>query len=399
MKKTVAILAAGALAGVLLTWLEYQSDTEGDILRNEPGAGSRWVEYTATAADGSKETEISLEVQERELSGEARIQLFEDARAEFEAVWLGNNASAMQVCENLMLPASLQDGLVEVTYDFDNYEVADSEGTIYGEKASENGTDVLLTVTFSYLNEEQIVPYYFRVVPKTLTGQEKWEQEIQDALQEAETDSRTEQTLHLPEEVAGTRVIWRGIREYTGVKVFLVSVLLAAGGWLAQKERKKAEKKQKDERLKRQYPVLVNQLSLLMGAGMSVTSAWKNMVELYETNRKKQKTESQEAYEEMAVTWRQMQHGVSQQEALEDFGRRIGSIHYRRLSLLLTQNLSKGAAGLGRLLEQEAAEMFEERIRMARKAGEEAGTKLLFPMILMLVIIIVILIIPAFLNM
>ncbi len=399
MKKTVAILTAGALAGVLLTWLEYQSDTEGDILRNEPGAGSRWVEYTATAADGSKETEISLEVQERELSGEARIQLFEDARAEFEAVWLGNNASAMQVCENLMLPASLQDGLVEVTYDFDNYEVADSEGTIYGEKAAENGTDVLLTVTFSYLNEEQIVPYYFRVVPKTLTGQEKWEQEIQDALQEAETDSRTEQTLHLPEEVAGTRVIWRGIREYTGVKVFLVSVLLAAGGWLAQKERKKAEKKQKDERLKRQYPVLVNQLSLLMGAGMSVTSAWKNMLELYETNRKKQKTESQEAYEEMAVTWRQMQHGVSQQEALGDFGRRIGSIHYRRLSLLLTQNLSKGAAGLGRLLEQEAAEMFEERIRMARKAGEEAGTKLLFPMILMLVIIIVILIIPAFLNM
>ena len=42
------------------------------------------------------------------------------------------------------------------------------------------------------------------------------------------------------------------------------------------------------------------------------------------------------------------------------------------------------------LLEQEAEEAFEERKNSAKKLGEEAGTKLLFPMLLMLGIVIAI---------
>ena len=47
---------------------------------------------------------------------------------------------------------------------------------------------------------------------------------------------------------------------------------------------------------------------------------------------------------------------------------------------------------------QEAEEAFEERKSMARKLGEEAGTKMLFPMMMMFGIIIVIIMIPAFLS-
>ena len=38
---------------------------------------------------------------------------------------------------------------------------------------------------------------------------------------------------------------------------------------------------------------------------------------------------------------------------------------------------------------------FEERKRAAKKYGEEAGTKLLFPMMIMLAIVMMILIVPA----
>ena len=47
------------------------------------------------------------------------------------------------------------------------------------------------------------------------------------------------------------------------------------------------------------------------------------------------------------------------------------------------------------LLELEAEEAFEERKSMARKLGEEAGTKMLFPMILMLGAVMLILAFPA----
>ena len=84
--------------------------------------------------------------------------------------------------------------------------------------------------------------------------------------------------------------------------------------------------------------------------------------------------------------------------AYENFGRRCGDPRYVKLGAVLSQNLKKGAKGLREYLEQEAAAGFEERKNAARKIGEEAGTKLLIPMMLMLVLVLVILIIPAVMS-
>ena len=49
-------------------------------------------------------------------------------------------------------------------------------------------------------------------------------------------------------------------------------------------------------------------------------------------------------------------------------------------------------------LNEEADRVFLERKNAARKFGEEAGTKMLIPMMLMLFIVMAIVIIPAFLS-
>ena len=48
--------------------------------------------------------------------------------------------------------------------------------------------------------------------------------------------------------------------------------------------------------------------------------------------------------------------------------------------------------------EKEVADAFVLRKNLAKKAGEEAGTKILFPMMLMLCIVMVIILVPAFLT-
>ena len=62
-------------------------------------------------------------------------------------------------------------------------------------------------------------------------------------------------------------------------------------------------------------------------------------------------------------------------------------------------DMDKHIGLLERLLEQEAEDAFEERKSMARKLGEEAGTKMLFPMILMLGAVMLILAFPAMRSM
>ena len=66
---------------------------------------------------------------------------------------------------------------------------------------------------------------------------------------------------------------------------------------------------------------------------------------------------------------------------------------------LLAQNLKKGSKGLIHILETEAAEGMEERKQQAKKLGEEAGTKLLIPMMMMLVLVMGILVIPSVVGM
>ena len=69
-----------------------------------------------------------------------------------------------------------------------------------------------------------------------------------------------------------------------------------------------------------------------------------------------------------------------------------------KFGMLLSQNLRKGTKGLTNLLQREAQEAFEERKNMAKKLGEEAGTKLMIPLFLMLAVVFVIVTVPAFLT-
>ena len=103
-------------------------------------------------------------------------------------------------------------------------------------------------------------------------------------------------------------------------------------------------------------------------------------------------------YEELLKTTRQLQAGQSEVKAYEAFGLRCQGQEYTRLCTLLSQNLRKGNGEILKLLQEESSKAFNDRMDTVRKLGEEAGTKLLLPMILMLLIVMVVIMIPAYLT-
>ena len=60
--------------------------------------------------------------------------------------------------------------------------------------------------------------------------------------------------------------------------------------------------------------------------------------------------------------------------------------------------MRRGSRELIDLLSGEAEEAFEERKRRARILGEKAGTKLIFPTMLMLLVVIAVIMTPAFVS-
>ena len=93
-----------------------------------------------------------------------------------------------------------------------------------------------------------------------------------------------------------------------------------------------------------------------------------------------------------------MRFGVSEAKVYEDFGKRCGVPAYRKLGVLLANNLKRGSRDLTGVLEQEAAEALEGRTAEVRRQAGEAGTKLLLPMFGMLCLVFAIIMVPAFLS-
>ena len=160
---------------------------------------------------------------------------------------------------------------------------------------------------------------------------------------------------------------------------------------------KKAEAERKEELL-RQYPDMVSKLSLLLGAGMTLNGAWERIVKNYQLQLAQKRSGQAEVYEQMLIAYREIQDGMGELKAYERFGARCATPQYRKLSTLIVQNLRKGSASLSKLLEKEVTDAFTVRKNHAKKAGEEAGTKLLLPMMLMLCIVLVIILVPAILS-
>ena len=60
---------------------------------------------------------------------------------------------------------------------------------------------------------------------------------------------------------------------------------------------------------------------------------------------------------------------------------------------------ARGLAYMGLTQYTEAADAFEERKNLAKKYGEEAGTKLLLPMMIMFGIVVAVIMVPAMMSM
>ena len=131
---------------------------------------------------------------------------------------------------------------------------------------------------------------------------------------------------------------------------------------------------------------------------MSLKQAWNRIAAQYFDNRQKKETKERFIYEEMLITNREILDGESERLAYQKFAERVDLGAYQRMIRILLQNLQTGSRGLCELLAQESEAAMEERKALARKLGEEAGTKMLLPLVLMLGIVIAVIMVPAILS-
>ena len=131
---------------------------------------------------------------------------------------------------------------------------------------------------------------------------------------------------------------------------------------------------------------------------MTSKAAWFRIISDYHRNLR-EGGEKRFVYEEMIVAANEMKQGITEAEAYDHFGHRCGTSQYLKFCSILIQSVKTGAGGMGRMLAEAGEEAVIVRRENAKRVGEEAGTKLLFPMIVLLGVVMFIVIVPAFMSM
>lgn len=386
--------------GVLLclgAWVSAHSNPllmEGSYIGRKPyGSGEVPIELSAQI-EGEEEEFFEYLVEERKYTEEEIEAIYGEATEVLADVILGQNESLEDVRHDLELVTSLEGYPFEISWESSSYALVNIDGTVSNEEMTE-GEIVMLTAHFHYEAWSWDYQLYVKVNPVVYSDRELLRKQVEKLIQAQADQTKHEEVMVLPENVEGKSIVWQEvIADSSGY--FLVLVFLAAGVlyWGHDKDiDQKLERRKKELLL--DYPEIVNKLTLYMGAGMTIRNAFFKMGEDY----KKQNHEKKRyVYEEIVMTCYELQSGKSETEAYDHLGKRCQVQSYIKLSALLSQNIRKGSNDLLRMLRQEADNAFTERKGLAKKLGEEAGTKLLLPMMMMLCIVMVIIMIPAYFS-
>ncbi|MFR1728293.1 hypothetical protein [[Clostridium] hylemonae] len=392
-------MAAGILF-LIIDGKAYVTELDGTISRNRYGEGKKTEQLEVSVQGGGEREPLQIEVEEQQYDPREIKEVFNQAVSQMERRILGNNKSLDRIEENMDLIQEIPDRPLAVEWELDRYDIMNVYGEIQQEALDKKGSLIHLKAVLTYREDPRKQALYectAMVFPKTVKGSAALVEKVKNAVRQKEENTRTEKELRLPDKVDEKEVSYYREMDMRGAVLVVMAVLTAILLYALEKQNRYKQEKEKRLQMLQDYPELVNKFTLFLGAGMTVRNTWRKIVRDYE--KQTEEWGVRYAYEEMKVTLNEMQSGITEAESYERFGRHCKVQEYVKFGALLSQNLRKGTKDLVHLLRTDAVQAFEERKTRARRLGEEAGTKLLLPMFLMLTVVLVIVVVPAFLTM
>ena len=380
---------------------------EAYIKRPGFGEGSSEVELEVMAehlensGDSSKlpgTRKVIIKVKEQAYTSAEIKQIFDQAESYLKKEVLGENESAELIYQKLNFVDTIPDTGIQVDWIPQDYGLIRSDGTLCNEGIAEKGIQSTVTAVMTYGETKQNTVMTFTIMPKSYTEDELFGMRLKKALEAYSEKTATDEWMELPVILEQYRLLWSEQKKKSTPAIILLGFLFGAFVWIYEDRELDKRLKKRREQMLLDYPEIMNKFTLLINAGMTIRQAFIKIAEDYANQLSHRGSEKRYAYEEMLVTVHELQLGANECNSYEQYGKRIGLMEYTKFSSLMSQNLKKGTRGFTDSLMQEAREAFENRKETAKRLGEEAGTKLLIPMLLLMLLVFLIILIPAFIS-
>ena len=403
---TLLILSMGAFIAFVYEAAGLSSGElmEGNLVKRNPYMGSDKELKLKVRAEASDDPEtVDIRVSERKYGTEQLKEMALEADAVIMEEILKDNPSLDHIETDMNFPASLEGFPFTVTWRTDDPLLISSNGVISDERLKKLGksrdiSEGILTGVHAELVYEDFlygIDFDIRIYPENSSNEYTLGEYIKLLTDEADERTAEEEYLRLPDRVEDMTVIYEETGDKKSIVIFIMVLISAAAMYFREDQELDKRVKQRDRELTGDYPGLVNKFVLFYSAGLTTRGIWSKLCRDYLSRREKG-GDRRYLYEEMLICEGRMKEGMGELMAYEAFAARCGLNKYRQFISLIGQAMGRGRADLMPMLEMEAREAFTERKNRAKELGEEAGTKLLFPMLMMLFVVLVIVMVPAF---
>lgn len=142
-----------------------------------------------------------------------------------------------------------------------------------------------------------------------------------------------------------------------------------------------------------ELPELLNKIILLVGAGSTVQQAIRTSIE------RKGEDCCHPLYRELRQMQREWDGGYSFQQAMEGFSRRCGIQEISAFATAVLLNFRRGGNDFVLALMDLSRSLWERRKAICKTLGEQASSKLVFPMVLLFMVVVILVGAPAFMMM
>ncbi|MGN0367714.1 MAG: hypothetical protein ACI4EK_02945 [Wujia sp.] len=347
--------------------------------------GNSYTKVLSLTVD-DKNYEIPIEIAPLEYTKEQFEQEAQKLLMQMPEKILGENRDLDHVVSDLNLMESDERSVFSYEWTSDHPEILASSGTLCVEEL-QTATNVCLSCTISYLDYQYTKDYSVTI----LEHRKSLVEEVKSVLQKWEASTRQTKELTIPQMQEEQNVIIQNHQEEPtqlwlilgGTAILLVVPICRI--------KRKEELFVRNHTLLCQYPFFVNRMWLMLGAGMTVKMALCNLVSGWkqETILKK----------EVEYALHQLEVGCEETWVYEQLGRRLGLPEYQQLMQQFSQHIRVGNKQLRNLMEAEVTAALKKRSEQIKQKGEQASTKLLFPMMILLAMVMFMVLYPAMCGM
>lgn len=324
----------------------------------------------------------------------SKIQSLLEKRSEEVTEYIVGGFDEEQMIDNrLVLDTKHKECLI--TYKFYPQELVTSEGWLLIEAFKEE-EEIIIGFELEIMDEErnkytQSDSVLITINKKQFTDEYKiaYSKYLLNLYQEAINES-DEEIFSLPKEFifynkkpTGVLLYMSGIMISVIIFLIMISNLENAVNMLDDKGRRKNN-----------LTYFINNFLILYRTGMTITKSFQYAL----SNRIQALDEKDLMYEELNKLQNYLTGNPNLIDCLNQFVQIFDCTDAYRFKRLLLQNQKQGDDQLVNQLEYMTGSMWDKRIRTARKEGERASSKLVFPMLLIFIVILILTIVPSFME-